>query len=158
MRTIVYLLTENMPKELAVFLISMLPFIEVRGAIPIGVGLGIHHIEVLIITFCGSIIPMPFLIKFIRPIFTWLKRKNLFLNYIDRLEKKADYKWGKIKRYELFALFIFTAIPLPGTGVWSASLIASLMDLRLKTTIPTIILGNSIATVFIAILSHLIIN
>lgn len=89
MRTIVYLLTENMPKELAVFLISMLPFIEVRGAIPIGVGLGIHHIEVLIITFCGSIIPMPFLIKFIRPIFTWLKRKNLFLNYIDRLEKKS---------------------------------------------------------------------
>lgn len=158
MKTIIYLLTDNIPKELAVFFISMLPFIEVRGAIPIGVGLGIHPIEVLIISFCGSIIPMPFLIKFIRPLFVWLKRKNLFLNYIDKLETKSDYKWNKIKKYKIFALFVFTAIPLPGTGVWSASLIASLMDLRLKTTIPTIILGNSIATVFIAILSHLIIN
>ncbi|WP_455258460.1 COG2426 family protein [Peptoniphilus asaccharolyticus] len=158
MENIVYFLTEQIPIELAVFFISMVPFIEVRGAIPIGVGLGIPPVEVLAITFLGSIIPIPFLIKFIRPLFNWLKKKNLLLKFVHKMEMKSDYKWEQIKKYEIFALFIFTALPLPGTGVWSASLMASLMNLRLKNVIPTIILGNGVTTILIAILSHMIIN
>lgn len=158
MQNLIYFLNKYISKEIVVFILSMAPFIEVRGAIPIGMGLGINPIETVFISYLGSIIPMPFIIKLIRPIFNTLKKRKMFLNLINRTEKKSHLKWDKFKRYEIFSLFLFTAIPLPGTGVWSASLIASIMNLRLRHAILPIVLGNLVSTFLIAILSHIIIN
>lgn len=104
-------------KYLATFIISMIPVIELRGAIPIGVSLGLSHAEAMGISIIGNMLPVPFIILFIRPIFRWMTKKSGKLARLaEKLEAKAEGKWDKIHRYQFFALTIFVAIPLPGTG------------------------------------------
>lgn len=138
-------------KYLATLIISMIPVIELRGAIPIGVGLGLSHAEAMGISIIGNMLPVPFIILFIRPIFRWMTRKSGKLARLaEKLEAKAEGKWDRIHRYQFFALTIFVAIPLPGTGAWSGALIAAVMNMRLRNALPSILLGVLIAGVLVS--------
>ena len=136
---------------LATVIISMIPVIELRGAIPIGVGLGLSHAEAMGISIIGNMLPVPFIILFIRPIFRWMTKKSGKLARLaEKLETKAEGKWDKIHRYQFFALTIFVAIPLPGTGAWSGALIAAVMNMRLRNALPSILLGVLIAGILVS--------
>ncbi len=138
-------------KYLATFIISMIPVIELRGAIPIGVSLGLSHAEAMGISIIGNMLPVPFIILFIRPIFRWMTKKSGKLARLaEKLEAKAEGKWDRIHRYQFFALTIFVAIPLPGTGAWSGALIAAVMNMRLRNALPSILLGVLIAGVLVS--------
>lgn len=147
-------LLEFLSIELTVILTATLPIIELRGAIPIGISLGLTPIHATIISFFGSMIPVPFILFAIRPIFNYLRKTKLFNKLICRITDQSMRSSGKIQKYGVLGLFIFIAIPLPGTGVWSGSLAASLLDIRFKWAFPTIFIGNFIAAIFIMILSH----
>lgn len=138
-------------KYLATLIISMIPVIELRGAIPIGVSLGLSHAEAMGISIIGNMLPVPFIILFIRPIFRWMTKKSGKLARLaEKLETKAEGKWDKIHRYQFFALTIFVAIPLPGTGAWSGALIAAVMNMRLRNALPSILLGVLIAGILVS--------
>ena len=138
-------------KYLATLIISMIPVIELRGAIPIGVSLGLSHAEAMGLSIIGNMLPVPFIILFIRPIFRWMTKKSGKLARLaEKLETKAEGKWDKIHRYQFFALTIFVAIPLPGTGAWSGALIAAVMNMRLRNALPSILLGVLIAGILVS--------
>lgn len=146
MEFIEYLKQSEAGQLLITFLVSMVPVIELRGAIPIGVGLGLGHFEAMLISILGNMVPVPFIILFIRKIFKWLSVRSEWLGgVITRLETKAEGKWDKVHRYQFFGLMLLVAIPLPGTGAWTGALIAALMDMRMKSAIPSIFFGVVIA-------------
>jgi uncharacterized membrane protein len=96
----------------------------------------------MVISVIGNMIPVPFIIVFIRSIFKWMRTKSNRLDaLVTRMEDKASLKAEKVQKYEKFGLFIFVAIPLPGTGAWTGALIAAMLDMRLKSAVPMIFLG-----------------
>ena len=120
----------------------MVPVIELRGAIPIAAAQGMNPWEAMLISVIGNMVPVPFIIVFIRSIFKWLRTKSERLDaMVTRLENKASLKAEKVQKYEKFGLFIFVGIPLPGTGAWTGALIAAMLDMRLKDSVPMIFLG-----------------
>lgn len=121
-------------KYLMTFLISMLPIVELRGAVPVGTALGLNPYAVLAISVIGNIIPVPFIVIFARKIIALLKRTKFFSKIAAWLEAKAEKNKENIIKYEKLGLFIFVAIPLPGTGAWTGALVASFLDLRLKNS------------------------
>ncbi|WP_324822965.1 small multi-drug export protein [Sinanaerobacter sp. ZZT-01] len=151
-------ITDLLSTEITVLLTAMLPVIELRGAIPVGISLGMSPTHAFIISFIGSMIPVPFILFTIRPLFNWLRQTNLFRNLIRRITEKSLNKSGRIQKYGVWGLFLFVAIPLPGTGVWSGSLAAALLNLRFKWAFPAILIGNLIAGLLITGLSHSILS
>lgn len=142
-------------EKLSVFLMSMLPFIELRGAIPFGVSVGLTPLNSMVISFLGSMVPVPFILFTIRPILNYLKSKKTFESFITKLTDKSVSRGGeKIIKYGVVGLVVLVAIPVPGTGVWSGSLAASLIDMRIKLAFPAIMLGNLLAAIQIMTLSH----
>lgn len=142
-------------KYLLTFIVSMLPIVELRGAIPIGVGSGLDTIPTMITAIIGNMVPVPFIVLFIRYIFTWLREKSAGLErLVSRLESRAEGKWEKVHRYQLLGLMILVAIPLPGTGAWTGALVAALMDIRLKNAVPAIFLGVLIAAILVTGLTY----
>ena len=129
----------------------MLPIVELRGAIPIGAGVfGLPIHTAAIISLIGNMLPVPFIIVFIREIFGWMRKKNRRLGALaDRFENKARSKSGKLYRGKLIGLMIFVAIPLPGTGAWTGALIAAILDIRLKAAVPAIGAGVLIAGILV---------
>lgn len=144
--------------ELTVMLTAALPIIELRGAIPVGISLGLSPIHAAIISFIGSVIPVPFILFGIRPIFNYLKKTRTFKKIINKLTIRSMNKSGNIQKYGVWGLLLFVAIPLPGTGVWSGSLIAALLDMRFKWAFPAILVGNVIAAILIMGISHGVFN
>lgn len=140
--------------EFTVMLTAALPIIELRGAIPAGISLGLSPIHATVLSFIGSMIPVPFILFTIRPIFNYLKKTKTFEKIVNRLTNRSMAKSGKIQKYGAWGLLVFVAIPLPGTGVWSGSLIAALLDMRFKWAFPAIFVGNLIAGVLIMALSN----
>ena len=123
-------------------IVSMIPVIELRGAIPLGVGLGLSHFDAMWVSMLGNMLPVPFIILFIRPIFKWMTRKSEKLGrVVEKLEARAEGKWDKVHKYQFFGLAIFVGIPLPGTGAWTGALIAAVMDMRMRSALPSIALG-----------------
>ncbi len=146
---------------LSVLLISAIPVLEVKGAIPIGLSSGIPLWECFIVAIIGSMLPAPFIILLFRKILHILEKSRFkaFNKYGDWL-KRTTVKRGQkitIRKYSLFALFIFVAIPLPTTGVWSGSMIAGFLDLRLKPAIIVIFLGNIAASLIILAISNFLV-
>ena len=126
------------------FFVGILPIIELRGAIPIGVGLGLSYFESFIFSFLGNILPIYFIVKYIRPLFDFFGRWKPFKKIIDFATNKATKKIENSPRLQTFTalgLFMFVAIPIPGTGAWVGSLIANFLNLPPKKAIPPIILG-----------------
>ena len=142
-------------KYLIIFLVSMVPLIELRGAVPIAVGMNLPLLPSYIVCILGNMLPVPFIILFVRKIFDWMKKKSKFLAGIaEMLEKRAENKMDVIEKYEMLGLFILVAIPLPGTGAWTGSLISALLGLRLKNAFPMILLGVLTAGVIMMIISY----
>ncbi|MEA4911237.1 MAG: small multi-drug export protein [Oscillospiraceae bacterium] len=140
---------------LKVFLISMLPIVELRGAIPIGVLDGQPIIPVYLVALLGNTLPVPFLILFSQQVLRWLakfpKIGHFFQHIIDKAVEKS--KSERFQKYELLALFTFVAIPLPGTGAWTGSLIAAILQINWKKALPVIFAGIAAAGVIMILLS-----
>lgn len=155
METLLQQLLNFLSIEFTVMLTAALPIIELRGAIPVGISLGLSPIHATIIAFIGSMIPVPFILFTIRPIFNYLKTTRTFKKLINKLtDRSMNNNSGKIQKYGVWGLILIVAIPIPGTGVWSGSLIAALMDMRFKWAFPAILAGNAIAGIIIMLLSH----
>ena len=148
----------NMPSflspEAAIFLVSMVPILELRGGLLLASIVKIPMVQASIICIIGNILPIPFILLFIRQIFKWLKKTKLFRPLIEKLEKRAMGKSDKIKRFEFWGLVFFVGVPLPGTGGWTGALIASLLEVDLKKSVPAILLGICMATVIMLIVSY----
>lgn len=125
------------------FFMSMVPIIELRGALPLAIAAeGLNPVIAYFFCVIGNCLPVPFLILFVRPVFEWMRRTSKWLgNIVDKLEAKAHGKAEKVKKYEMLGLFLFVAIPLPGTGAWTGSLIAAVLGMRVKDSVPMICLG-----------------
>lgn len=136
------------------FLISMVPVVELRGAIPAGVALGLDPLLAMVVSDIGNLIPVPFVILFVRKVFRWMRSVSPRLErLVIRLEQKGLSKADKVRKYEALGLFLFVAIPLPGTGAWTGSLIAALLDIRLQRALPMISLGVLTAGAIITLLT-----
>jgi len=140
---------------LMTFLISMVPIVELRGALPVATGAGLDWKVALPVAIIGNIVPVPFIVMFIKKIFAWMrKQNNWFGKIVDKLEKKAFSKKDVIDKYGPWGLWIFVAIPLPGTGAWTGALIAALLDIPLKKSFPAIAVGVLTAGIIIAFVSY----
>ena len=142
------------PNEIKLIIISMLPIIELRGAIPVGVLLGMPPIESFLISVVGNLIPIPIVILLGRPIFNWLKKTKLFARLMEKLEKRIEKKADSVMKKAALGLYIFVAIPLPGTGAWTGALIASMFDMRFKYALPAIVLGVLTAGIIMTVGSY----
>lgn len=145
---------DSIPKELVVFLISMFPILELRGGMIAASLLDVELVRALIICYIGNILPIPFILLFIRKIFQFLKRFEKVGSVIEKLEIRSMRKSESVKKYRFWGLFAFVGIPLPGTGGWTGALIASLLDMRIKLSFPAIALGVLAADLIMAIFSY----
>ena len=141
-------------KEIVVFIISMIPILELRGGLIVSKLLEVPITTAIPLCIIGNIIPIPFILLFIRQIFKWLKKVRIFRGLIEKLENRAMGKSDSIKKYEFWGLVLFVGIPLPGTGAWTGSLIAALLEIDFKKAILAELLGIAIATVIMSILSY----
>lgn len=138
----------------AVFVLAMTPIVELRGAIPVGVGLNLDWRLVYLISVIGNMIPVPFVILFIRPIIEYLARTKRFGALAEKIQKRTMSKSVKVKKYKMVGLLLFVAIPLPGTGAWTGAALAGFMNMRLKDSVPMIFLGVLIAGVLMMGISY----
>lgn len=148
-----FLSSHGISRELIVFIISLFPILELRGGIIAAMFLQIDWPTAFVICFIGNFLPIPFILLFIRKIFEWMKNTR-FVKLVHRLEAKAAAKSKKVEKYKKFGLFLFVAIPLPGTGGWTGALVAALMDMKLKDSLPSILLGIITAGFIMALLSY----
>ena len=146
--------SDTVPKELVVFLISMVPILELRGGMIAASLLDVELVKALVICYVGNILPIPFILLFIRKIFQFLKRFKKVGSVIEKLEIRSMRKSENVKKYRFWGLFAFVGIPLPGTGGWTGALIASLLDMRIKLSFPAIALGVLSADLIMAIFSY----
>lgn len=141
-------------KEVVVFIISMIPILELRGGLIVSKLIGVPITMAIPLCIIGNIIPIPFILLFIKQIFKWMKKIKLFRGLIEKLESRAMSKSDNIKKYEFWGLVLFVGIPLPGTGAWTGSLIAALLDVDFKKAIVAELLGIAIATIIMSFLSY----
>ena len=132
-------------KCLTVFAMAMVPVVELRGAIPLGVAQGLPPLLVYLMAVLGNMVPVPFIILLVRRVFDWLRRGSFWGPKIVALERRAHLKGRVVRKYRLPGLIILVAIPLPGTGAWTGALVAALFDIRLRSAVPAILLGVLIA-------------
>ena len=144
----------KIPGELTIFIISLLPILELRGGLIAAVLLGVPLWKAFIVCFIGNMLPVPFIILFIKKIFEFLRRFSFFDKFIGKLEAKTEKNRDKVLRYKQWGLLLFVAIPLPGTGAWTGALFAALLDIDLKKSFPIIALGVLIAGIIVAVLSY----
>ncbi len=149
-------LTETMTGEFTLTtLVSMVPVVELRGGIPFGVAAGLPVWAAYLAAVIGNLIPVPFIIVYIRRIFQWMRRRMpRFNGVLDKLEKKAHLKGETVNKYKYLGLAIFVAIPLPGTGAWTGALAAAFLDMRLRNAMPAVIAGVLVAGVAVSILTY----
>ena len=147
-------LGQHISREMVIFIISMIPILELRGALLVaGPLLGVPVAKAIPLCILGNIIPVPFILLLIRPIFAWLRKTRLFRPLVEKLEKKAMSKSDRISRYEFWGLVLFVGIPLPGTGAWTGTLAASILDMDFKSTIIAVMLGVLLAGIIMMVLS-----
>ena len=146
-QSIVTALSGKISKELIVFLVSMVPLLELRGSI---LAAGLMKMSFFPL---GNMLPIPFILLFFEKIFAWMKKSKRFHKIPDWLEKKALSKSAQIEKYGYLGLFLFVAIPLPGTGAWTGSLIAVLFGMKPKKSLLFIYLGVLTAGLIMSLLS-----
>ena len=144
----------TVPKELIIFIISLFPVLELRGGMIAAKLLGVELYKAFVICYIGNILPIPFILLFIRRIFKFLKNFKATGGIIEKLEIRSMRKSEKVKRWRNWGLLLFVAIPLPGTGGWTGALIAALLDIRIKTSFPIIALGVLIANLIMSAFSY----
>lgn len=135
-------------------LVSMIPIVELRGGIPFGVALGQPVWVAYLAAIIGNILPVPFILVYIRRIFQWIRRQMpRFNTIVDALEQKAHLKGRMVTKYQYWGLLLFVAIPLPGTGAWTGALAAAFLDMPLRKAFPSVFAGVLIAGVIISVLT-----
>lgn len=147
-------------KEFVVFLISMVPLLELRGGL-IAAGPAILDVpmwQAIPICIIGNLIPVPFILLLITKIFDWMKGTKRLKPMVEHLEAKAMSKSANIEKYEFWGLVLFVGIPLPGTGAWTGSLIAALLGVRFRKAFPAVVLGVLLAAFLMTILSYTILG
>lgn len=145
-----WLMDTTVGNMLLTALMSMVPVVELRGGIPFGVALGLTHWQALLAAIIGNIIPLPFIVVYIRRIFQWMRKHMPRLDrLVDKLETKAHLKGKTVTKYKYLGLMIFVAIPLPGTGGWTGALVAAFLDMRLRRAMPALVLGVIIAGILV---------
>ena len=140
--------------ELIIFLVSMIPILELRGGLVVASLLHVDMWRAIPICVVGNLIPVPFILLLITKIFALLKKTKLFRGLVEKLERKAMGKSDRIQRYEFWGLVLFVGIPLPGTGAWTGSLIAALLGVKNKKAVPAILLGLVLATIIMSVVSY----
>lgn len=147
-------LLDLLTTEIKILFLSMLPIIELRGAIPVGMAMGMSVIHAFTTCYIGSLIPVPILLFGIRPVFRWLKGTIIYDRIIHKLIHRTLNRSYYVDKYGFWGLMLFVAIPLPGTGIWTGTLASVLLDIRFKTAFPAIAIGNLIAGILIMTLSQ----
>ena len=148
-------LSQYISPEGAVFIISMIPLLELRGGLLAASLLKISAAKAIPLCIVGNIIPIPFILLFIRQIFQGFKKDETFFGgFVIKLEDRAMRKSDQVKKYEFWGLMLFVGIPLPGTGAWTGSLIASLLEIDIKKSSLAIFCGIIMATVIMYIVSY----
>lgn len=137
---------------------AMMPILEIRGAIPVGVASGLDPWLAFAVGFVGNMLPIPILILLTRKIIEWLKKHNVLVKLTAWLENKGSKGAQKVQKYSFWGLFILVAIPLPGTGAWTGALVASLLDMRLKRALPAIAMGVAVAGLIVLLVTYGVIS
>ncbi|MEE1244307.1 MAG: small multi-drug export protein [Acutalibacteraceae bacterium] len=142
-------------KIVMTFLISMVPIVELRGALPIATGAGLDWRIAIPVAVVGNMLPVPFIIIFIKKIFALMRKmSNKLDKFVTKMENKAFSKRDVIDKYGPWGLYLFVAIPLPGTGAWTGSLIAAMLDIPLKKAFPAVALGVISAGIIVSFISY----
>ena len=159
MELLEFLTDTTFGKCIFTMLVSMVPIIELRGGIPFGVALGLPYHLAFPFAVIGNVLPAPFIIVYIRKIFMLMRRYMPRLNgMVDKLEEKAHLKGQEVSKYKYIGLWIFVAIPLPGTGAWTGSLAAAFLNMRLRKAFPAVLMGVITAGCIMLALTHVGIN
>ena len=153
-QTLVELFQDKIPPELTAFVISLLPILECRGGMIAARLLEMPFLKAFVICYLGNMLPIPFIILFIKKIFAFLRRFKFFEKIIVKLEGKTERNKEKVLRYKSWGLLLFVAIPLPGTGGWTRTLMAALLDIDMKRSLPIIALGVFIAGLIMSFFTY----
>jgi len=145
-------------KMIGIFLISMLPIIELRGAIPIGAAIGLPWYLNMIVSIIGNMLPVPFILLFSVKAFEFMKKHNIMVKFIEKIENRAKKRSEGLATGEFIGLMLFVAIPFPGTGAWTGALIAALLQFNRKRSFFYIGLGVVIASVIMTLASYGVIS
>ena len=146
-------MSQGIPKELVIFVISMFPVLELRGGLIAASLLGVQMWEAIPICILGNLLPIPFILMFIEKIFELMKNTKL-VKLVDKLEEKANKNAKKIMKHKRFGLFLFVGIPLPMTGAWTGALVAALFKFKLKESVPSILGGLVLATTIMTFITY----
>lgn len=149
-----FLESHNIPTALIPFIVSLFPVLELRGGMIAAFILGVPFVQAFIVCFLGNMLPIPFILLFIRKIFYLMKKSKSLSKIVDKMESRADKKKDTMVKYKEWGLLLFVAIPLPGTGGWTGALIAALMDLRFKKCLPIITIGVFIAGLIMSLVTY----
>jgi uncharacterized membrane protein len=137
-----------------VFIVSLMPILECRGGLIVAKLLGVNLLEAIPICVIGNLLPIPFILLFIEKIFKWMKQFAVFRPLVEKLEKRGMSRSSALEKGEFIGLLLFVGIPLPGTGGWTGSLAAALLDMDIKKASIAILLGVFLATVIMSIVSY----
>lgn len=142
-------------KTITIFILSLLPIIELRGGLIAASLLKVSFIKAFIVCYIGNILPVPFILWFIRRIINWMKNVKIFKKIVIWIENKVEKKKGQIEKYGFWGIVLFVGIPLPGTGAWTGSLIAAMLNMNKKKSFIAAALGVLIAGIIMSIFSYL---
>lgn len=152
---IAWLTGTTVGKFIVTFFISMVPVVELRLGLPYGITLGLPYFTALTAAILGNMLPVPFIIIYIKRIFAWLRRHWAALDgFITRLERRAEGKGEAVEKYGTWGLLILVAIPLPGTGAWTGALVAALLNLKVRKAFPVIFVGVCIAAAIMTAVTY----
>jgi uncharacterized membrane protein len=146
-------------KMCATFFISMLPVVELRFGLPFGIAQGLEYPLALMAALLGNMVPVPFIIVYIKRIFAWMRMHMPRMNaLLTKLEDRAHLKGETVEKYGHWGLLLFVAIPLPGTGAWTGALIAALLNIRTAKAVPVILIGVCIAAAIMTLITYGVIH
>ncbi len=148
-------LSEAFANYVYVFIISMIPIIELRGAMPVASLIGLPFLPSLIVAIVGNLIPVPFILFFIKAVCQWMKKIKGLKKFPLYLEEKVEKNKDEVTKYGKWGLYLFVAIPLPGTGAWTGALIASFLNFKNKDAFIAIAGGVVTAGVIMTAISYL---
>ncbi len=143
--------------ETRVFLLAAMPVIELRGAIPLGIAGGMSPLAAALVSLAGSMIPVPFILLFMKPLFTSMRGSKAGVKIVDTLTNRTKRRAENIKKYSAYGLVLFVAIPLPSTGVWTGAMAASIFNVPVKRAFLAILAGDCIAAILVMTLSKAVI-
>ena len=143
-----------LPPQLAVFTISLFPVLENRAGIILAFMLKLPLGEAILFSALGNVLPIPFILLFLEKIFNWLRPTKLFSGMVQALEARGMRKSDSIRKAEFWGLLLFVGIPLPGTGGWTGSLIASLLKIDFKKAIVAVLCGIALAATIVSLLTY----